>query len=92
MTLPLLIKAIIDTVVDARNSGTVPSRNTIGMAVGLFGLMVFGNLCIVHSNRIADVAGHKTCGGVSLKVFNLMTDNRYDLEQGNVCILLTMLK
>lgn len=68
MALPLLTKALIDNVSAARADGITglrPAPSTIGMAVGLFGLMVFGNMCIIHSMRISNLLGATTRGAVN---------------------------
>lgn len=66
MMVPLLTKAIIDNIVQARSAGegVRPSSDTVGLACGLLALMVFGQLCITQSDRLANVLGHQTRGAV----------------------------
>lgn len=75
LTHPLLIKAIIQNVSNARAGGVTnvpPAPSTIGLAIALFVLMLAGNMCHVHAKRIALVLGAQTRGAVSSHYLGLL--------------------
>ena len=66
MVLPLLTRAIYDNVSAARAEGRTgrPAPATIGMAIGTFAVMIFGEICFVHARRLSNVMGHTLRGTV----------------------------
>ena len=68
MALPLLTKGIFDNISDARpdgQTGTRPVGATIGFAVGLLVMMLFGEFCNTHTRRVSNTMGLILRGAVS---------------------------
>lgn len=68
MALPVLTKSILDNISDVRSEGQTglrPASSTIGLAVGMLAMMIFGEFCNIHTRRVCNTMGHILRGAVS---------------------------